>query len=314
MRKGLISVIVPVYNGASYLKETLDSALNQTYSNIEIIVVDDGSHDASPSIVSSCGDRMTYIRQDNAGPASARNSGVLHSNGEYLAFLDQDDIWDNDKLEKQFVLLEAHADAVGVYCDHRSIDSYGRIIGSTGAEGHMRASGQILDVLIDGNFILTASLILLRRNFYESTGGFDVDNPFWSDDYDLWMRAASLGPFLYQIDTLVSYRRHDQNTSGSDYEMLSGNVCALKNVEKFIMHSARSSTLDKIKTSIYMASLGKAWHLRRLGSPIAALKAYVECLGLKPLRPIVWQGMVCSVLMIFFIAFTLRWRRDNNNN
>lgn len=313
MKKGLISVVVPVYNGAIYLKDTLDSALNQTYKNTEIIVVDDGSQDESASIVASYGDRVTYMLQANGGPASARHSGVLLSKGEYVAFLDQDDLWDKDKLEKQINLLEFHAAAVGVYCDHRSIDNEGKIIGCSGAEGHMRASGKILDVLIDGNFILTASLVILRRSAYDNAGGFDVHNPFWGDDYDLWMRISSLGAFLYQIDTLVSYRRHNNNTSGSDFEMLAGNMHALKNVEKYIKHSATTKTLRKLKSSLYSVTLGKAWHLKRLGHPCAAFKTYVECFRLRPLRPIVWWGMVNSIFMLISFSFVSKWRMRNDD-
>lgn len=307
MKQGMVSVIIPVYNGATYLERTLDSALNQTWKNVEVIVVDDGSKDESASILTSYGSRIAYIQQDNAGPAAARHSGVAASHGEYLAFLDQDDVWDKDKLERQLTLLEAHAQAVGAYCDHRSIDNNDQVIGATGAEGHMRGSGQILDALIDGNFILTASVVILRRTAYDRAGGFDLSNPYWGDDYDLWMRTAALGPFIYQVDTLVSYRRHDNNTSGSDYQMLAGNAHALKNVERFLLNSVNHRTRERLRDSIYSALLGKAWHLEHSCSPSSACKIYVECLILKPLNLIIWRGLLYSLVMTFLSYFSMNY-------
>ncbi len=98
----LVSVIVPLYNGAAYIHDALHSILRQSYAHLEIIVVDDGSQDAGPAMVKSMDDgRILYVRQDNAGTASARNHGVRLARGRYLAFLDQDDLWLPNKLSAQ---------------------------------------------------------------------------------------------------------------------------------------------------------------------------------------------------------------------
>ena len=105
----LVSVIIPVFNGQQYLSEAIDSVLDQTYSNLEIIAVDDGSTDESSRILISYGSRIRYLHQNNQGTASARNSGVHSANGSILAFLDQDDLWVRDKLKRQVEILKESA-------------------------------------------------------------------------------------------------------------------------------------------------------------------------------------------------------------
>lgn len=213
MTQSLISVVIPVYNGSSYLRACIDSVLNQTYPRVEIVAVNDGSKDNSMEILKSYGDRILVIDQVNSGPAIARNNGVKASHGELVAFLDQDDVWDDIKLERQAALLNHHSDALATYCDHRSINEHGEVTGPTGALNYPRTSGQILEHLIRGNFILSASLVMLRRSAFDAAGGLDASQPHWADDYDLWMRIAACGAFLYQIETLAEYRRHSSNTS-----------------------------------------------------------------------------------------------------
>ncbi len=104
-QKQLVSVVIPLYNAEKYIEETMQSILNQTYQNIEIIVVDDGSKDQSPTIVKELQrkhpEKVRYIHQKNQGVSVARNTGIEHANGEYVAFLDSDDLWHPSKIEKQ---------------------------------------------------------------------------------------------------------------------------------------------------------------------------------------------------------------------
>jgi len=103
---GLVSCIVPVFNGERYLRDTLESILGQTYSPLEVIVVDDGSTDSTPEIVADYESRISYLYQGNAGPAAARNLGIGVARGEFIAFLDADDIWHKEKLERQVALFK----------------------------------------------------------------------------------------------------------------------------------------------------------------------------------------------------------------
>lgn len=103
---GLVSCIVPVFNGERYIRETLDSILGQTYLPLEVIVADDGSTDNTRNVVTGFGSRVMYLHQDNAGPAAARNLGLTMARGEFIAFLDADDIWHEEKLQRQITLFE----------------------------------------------------------------------------------------------------------------------------------------------------------------------------------------------------------------
>lgn len=106
----MVSVIMPVHNGAQFLREAIESALAQDYTPVEIIVVDDGSTDATPQILASFGSRIRHIRQTNSGAAAARNAALQASRGEYLAFLDADDLWLPQKLRVQIDYLGSHPD------------------------------------------------------------------------------------------------------------------------------------------------------------------------------------------------------------
>lgn len=297
MISSLISVIVPVYNGSPYLRECIDSALNQTYPLVEVIAVNDGSKDSSMEILKSYRDRIQIIDQRNSGPAIARNNGVKVARGEFVAFLDQDDIWDNSKLEHQAALLRYHASALATYCDHRGIDEYGKVTSPTGALYDPRASGQILEYLIRGNFILSASLVMLRRTAFDLAGGFDASQPHWADDYDLWMRIAAQGPFLYQNETLVSYRRHGSNTSGSGAEMLIGNAHALRNLEQHLDKQTYQKLLPLLSDSIYRSTLGTAWYYRLQGRRKLAIQSYRAALALRPTSLTAWLGLARSLFI-----------------
>jgi glycosyltransferase involved in cell wall biosynthesis len=107
VKQPLISCLVPVYNGELYLREAIDSILAQTYRPLEIIVVDDGSTDATPDVVAGYGDQLRYVRQANAGPGAARNHGLSLARGEYVAFLDADDLWHPEKLARQMTRFRA---------------------------------------------------------------------------------------------------------------------------------------------------------------------------------------------------------------
>lgn len=293
----LISVVIPVYNGSAYLQECLDSALNQTYPLVEVIVVNDGSQDNSMKILKSYGNRIKVIDQANCGVAASRNAGVQASGGELTAFLDQDDIWDNCKLGRQAALLTRHPAALATYCDHRGINEQGDLTSATGVLYDPRASGQILEYLIRGNFILSASLVMLRRSAFDTAGGFDTSQPHWSDDYDLWMRIAALGPFLYQNETLVSYRRHSNNTSGSGSEMQIGNAHALRNLESHLDREQHAKLLPVLREACFQSTLGSAWHYRLQGRRKQAINTYRAAISLRPASLSAWAGLMHTLLI-----------------
>src|SRR5262249_46275201 len=121
-----VSVVMPVYNGERFLRESLESVFAQTFQDFEMLCVDDGSTDRSASILQQYGPRIRVVRQENAGQSAARNAGVALAQGRYIAFLDQDDLWYPSKLMSQVAAIEANPHAVLVHCDFDRIDENGQ--------------------------------------------------------------------------------------------------------------------------------------------------------------------------------------------
>lgn len=208
--KKLVSVVVPAYNAEVYLAETISSVLNQTYQNLEVILVDDGSSDTTAQIaLSFSGDtRFHYIFQKNAGVSAARNKGYRESKGEYLAFLDADDLWLPNCLEERVKILDANP-AVGlVHTDMVIIDEKGVATGQV-LQGK---EGRILDELLlwNNTCIPAPSSILVPRSVLEAVGLFDTDLSTAADQ-EFFFRVAHRYPIARIPKPLGLYRIHGTN-------------------------------------------------------------------------------------------------------
>lgn len=194
----LISCIVPVYNGERYLKPTLDSILTQTYRSLEVIVVDDGSTDSTAHIVESYGAQIRYVYQPNAGPAAARNLGLGLVHGEYVAFLDADDLWVPHKLQVQLARFEARSELEISLTHIRNFWSVGsneiRFAEMWPAHNNTNA-------------------LLARRYVFDKVGLFD--NKFLvGEDIEWFIRAAQQGIIKELLpDVTVYHRLHGANIS-----------------------------------------------------------------------------------------------------
>jgi glycosyltransferase involved in cell wall biosynthesis len=204
----LVSVIMPAYNAARFIGAAIESVLAQTYRNLELIVVDDGSTDATATVVTEFGNRVRYIYQDNARQAAARNVGLRYARGELLAFLDADDLWLPEKLERQVARLALKPGLGLVLCTARVIDAEGREVGQLRSD---LASGSCESVLL-GEFRAgsIASAGLIPRRVIEAVGGFDISLPP-CEDTDLLWRIASKYPIDRVEEALVLYRLHPGN-------------------------------------------------------------------------------------------------------
>jgi glycosyltransferase involved in cell wall biosynthesis len=203
------NVVITSYNYGLYIRESLASVLSQTYDNFEVIIVDDGSQDGTKEIVStySSDTRIKYFYQDNAGQPKAKNRGICESRGEFIAFLDADDIWMPSKLEKQLALF-ADPEVGVVYSRRQWIDPNGVEI--SGNE-RMLQRGMILDQIFVDNFVCFSSSVI-RRSYLEQVGYFDESLPM-GIDYDLWIRLASVCKFDFVDEPLVKYRTGHSNLS-----------------------------------------------------------------------------------------------------
>ena len=183
-----VSVVIPTYNCAAFLGAAIESVLAQTYQDLEIIVIDDSSEDETPEVAKRFADRITYHRQERKGPSAARNRGINLSQGEYIAFLDADDIWLPQKLAEQIPVLERDA-TIGLVCADFSVVAGDRVVASSFLECcKLARSGYVFDEIIQQNFILPSSAVV-RRSCLSDVGLFDES--LWSvEDRELCLRIA----------------------------------------------------------------------------------------------------------------------------
>ncbi|QJE73739.1 glycosyltransferase family 2 protein [Aerophototrophica crusticola] len=208
MSSPLVSVIVPAYNAAPTLRETLESALAQTYGNLEIIVVDDGSRDATPDIVRELAardPRVRLIQQPNGGCPIARNTALNAARGEYVASLDGDDLWQRDKIELQVRSLEeAGPSAALCYCWSWAIDKESRVIPNGIIHAFTFADNPFPPLVMYG-FIGNGSTMLMRRSAMLAVGGYDTSLPHY-DEGMMALRLAERWRFTVVPRFLVGYR------------------------------------------------------------------------------------------------------------
>ncbi|MFQ5850235.1 MAG: glycosyltransferase family 2 protein [Candidatus Binatia bacterium] len=215
-----ISVIIPTYNHAKYLPEALDSILNQTYKAFEIIVVDDGSTDNTKEIVARYRDKIRYAYQQNGKQAKARNTGITISSGEYIAFLDADDVWMPEMLELQVRLLDQNpgiglvfADAE-VFRDEITKETSFWLTRRFGDE-LVACTDEVPDAfqrLIEKNFIPTGTVVV-RRVCFDTVGFFDESLPP-AEDKDMWLRIARR--FKIKCNPQILLRKRGYSTSDSE--------------------------------------------------------------------------------------------------
>lgn len=204
-----MSVVIPTFNRAHIVTRAIDSVLAQTYRPCEILVVDDGSTDNTADVLQSYADRIVYIRQKNSGPAAARNRGIRESKGEFVAFLDSDDVWLETKIERQVTLLQRAGEHVPCclcnsilempICQGRTSFDMARL-SLTKPEGLCLNPAAILAT----RFILFVQSVMVRRSFLLDCGGFD-EHLWLMEDHDLALRLALRGPWVLIGDALTRW-------------------------------------------------------------------------------------------------------------
>ncbi len=209
----LISVIMPCYNAAPYVEDAVESALRQSYADVELIVVDDGSTDGSSDILQRLGadhpDRMTLIYQNRDGPFAARNRALAQAKGNFIAFLDADDIWDKDALHQMHDALEAEQADIA-YCGWQNIG-----VAATDTQPNIppdfdaaTAAGHFLD-----HCPWPINSVLIRRQLVDELRGFSERAPT-AMDYDLWLRMLARQPKLVCVpEVLAFYRRYPRGSA-----------------------------------------------------------------------------------------------------
>jgi glycosyltransferase involved in cell wall biosynthesis len=198
MHLPLISCIVPVFNGERYLGETLDSILAQTYRPLEIIVADDGSTDGTPAVVASYGERVRYLSQLNAGPAAARNLGLCAARGEFIAFLDADDLWHPEKLARQMARFQARPELD--MCVTHALNFWIPELREFAARHRNHPS------LRETVGLYSLCTLLVRRSFFDTVGYFNPRFPV-AEDTDWFLRVLEYGAVIESLPDAMMYRR-----------------------------------------------------------------------------------------------------------
>lgn len=219
----LVAAIIPCFNLSKYIGEAVASVLCQTYDNIEIVVVNDGSTDDFDNAIAPFRDRVHVISQVNAGEGAARNRGVAATNADFVAFLDADDRWRPDKTAKQAALLDSRPDCGLVHSARTLIDADGRVIDASplAPEPSHDARGHCLLPLVGGNPII-ASSVMLRRRLLENE--LFITDRLGGADWDMWLRLAPRTRFERVDEPLTDYRVHPTNFSRHRGSMARGTV------------------------------------------------------------------------------------------
>ena len=212
-----VSVVIPSYNAMAYLPKTLESLLGQTFTDFEVLIINDGSSDHIVEWSSQIEDaRVKLISQDNKGTSAARNTGISQSKGEYIAFLDADDLWEPTKLEKQVLCLDSKKSVGLVYTWTAYIDQFGiptkRVIAFS-------EEGQVWEKLVVKDIVCNGSSAMVRRSCLEHIGEFDSDmQPV--EDWDMWIRLSAHYSLAVVKKVLVYYRQHPHSLSQNRPRMI----------------------------------------------------------------------------------------------
>jgi glycosyltransferase involved in cell wall biosynthesis len=270
-----VAVIIPCFNTARFVQEAIESALAQTYRPLEVVVVNDGSTDGFHAAVAPFAKDICIVDQDNRGLAAARNRGIEQTSADMLAFLDADDRWHPEKLERQVAVLERAPDCCLVHTAARYIDAVGNAVTRQSIIAQ-KADGDCLHQLIRHNTIV-ASSVLLRR----SALGDDGFAPGLQgvEDWDLWLRLAKRGRFTYLDAPLLDYRLHATNMSKASDLMLRNSLQVMERTIRREPLASLRHAAQQHRNAILMAlagieyeqgNLGRARKLFLAGAPSAS--------------------------------------------
>jgi glycosyltransferase involved in cell wall biosynthesis len=299
-----VSVIIPAYNAIRYLPETLSSVFNQTFSDLEIVIVNDGSTDETERWVKQQTDpRLRVISQENKGASKARNTGILNSEGEYLAFLDSDDLWAPSKLERQVKVLDTYSDTGLVYTWVTSIDEKGV---SRGRQYKNFAEGKIWETLVFHNVLECGSTPLVRRSCFEEVGMFD-ETLTNVEDRDMWLRIARFYDFKVVKEPLVYYRQHP-SSKGKNWPLVERSANSL--LEKAFKDPPTYINPSKLK-SLKRKSYGMVY-LRLAWKPLkSSSRDYREAFKLQQQSIQYWPlilvrkdyiRLILTILLVFLLG------------
>lgn len=280
-----VSVLLTSYNHERYIRECVDSALSQTFADLEVIVIDDGSQDRSVEILRSYGDRIRLVVNDpNRGTYGVLNQGLNLATGEYSAVLNSDDVWLPTKIARQVELMDANPQMTFCHTFGEFIDGNGSVVTGTpmGFEFPRTPTGDVLHIFIANNTAI-ASSVLMRTQIARDIGGFDASYKNLGD-WDMWVRLGEQGAIGFVDDRLTLYRVHGANTiyqietTRSEEMRLRSDLYARR--EQFL--AKRNTPKVRAALAHTIACLGSLHSIT--GNPKRARQLYIESLRMNPKR------------------------------
>ena len=226
-----VSVVIPTYNHGRYIAEALDSVLAQTYKDYEVIVVDDGSTDNTREVVEAYGASIRYIYQQNQRMSAARNAGIRSANGEYIAFLDSDDIWLPEKLEKQMEVFSTYPNLALVSCGALIVDMDGNLMRKIEKKNYINRNALMNDSILKNIVPGGGTNAVVSKRCFEAVGLFDESIQVTAEDWDMWLRIIAQYEIRFVEEPLAKIRLREKS------------VCAARNVENMLPIELRM--LDK---------------------------------------------------------------------
>lgn len=298
---------MPAYNSGTTIDDAITSALNQDHEQLEVIVVDDGSSDDTVARASSHGSRVRVIRQRNAGPQAARNRALQEARGEYVAFLDSDDLWLPGKLSAQIRLLQRCPDVVATFtrwhvwepdADGRHRPPADLMSTRVSDEIDPQQSGWLYGPLLMSCMMLTTT-VTLRASTLAKVGFFDPALRV-GEDYDLWLRLSREGPIKKLASIGALYRHTETSASRKPHPINYEHLVVSRAVEQWGVSGPGDRPADLTQVQRRLASLRMAHanlHLMR-GDPRVALAEYSSAFRSDPLRPRVWLNALRASLKL----------------
>ncbi|MEC4819458.1 MAG: glycosyltransferase [Scytonema sp. PMC 1069.18] len=275
----LISVIIPAFNGEKTIFYTIESIINQTYKNLEIIVVNDGSTDSTLEIVKRFSDcRLHILSYSQTGVAASRNRGLNKANGKFVSFIDADDLWTPEKLEDQFKVLQEHPQAAVAYSWTDYIDGEGKFVKSG---QRVTATGDVYNQLLLGNFLENGSNPLIRREAMDTVGGFD-ESLAATQDWDMWLRLAACYEFVVVPKAQISYRISANSMSAN---FLRQEAASLQVMERAFSHE-KAQSLQHLK-KYTMANMYQYLTFKSLEVPLEKQQRWISIRFL-------WNCIMCN--------------------
>lgn len=296
----IISVIIPVYNGETTIKETIESVLNQTFNDFELIIINDGSQDSTLEIINSINDTRIKVSSFlNSGVSASRNRGLAKAQGEFISFLDADDLWTQDKLELQLKALQSHPHAALAYSWSDWIDKSGQFLR---AGGHITVNGKVYDKLIIRDFIESGSNPLIRKQALEQVGSFDCSITH-GEDWEMWLRLAVVYEFVAVPYPQVLYRISQNSASFDILKMEAGSRQIIERVfaqAPELAHLKRKTLGSRYKYLMFKALEGTLNRKNGLTAGrflLQALQYDLELLGRTKIMAIILVKIAVAILM-----------------